>query len=169
MRLFIGLPFPHQARRDFLLVQKRLQRNAVKGHFTSGGNFHVTLAFLGEVEEDRLPAVFEAMERVPMPPVELLFDRLDYFDGGIWYLSPRPCPPLMEGQDRLARALRDRGFSLAQRPYIPHLTLGRKVVFREGYGPRKVLSRPIPARSEGPRLFLSHRVEGELRYDILTP
>lgn len=169
MRLFIGLPFPHQARRDFLLVQKRLQRNAVKGNFTSGGNFHVTLAFLGEVEEDRLPAVFEAMERVPMPPVELLFDRLDCFDGGIWYLSPRPCPPLMEGQDRLARALRDRGFSLAQRPYIPHLTLGRKVFLREGYGPRKVLSRPIPARSEGPRLFLSHRVEGELRYDILTP
>lgn len=169
MRLFVGLPFPHQARRDFLLVQKRLQRNAVKGNFTSVGNFHLTLAFLGEMEEERLPAVFEAMERVPMPPVELLFDRLDRFDGGIWYLAPKPCPSLAEGQDRLCLALRDRGFSLAQRPYTPHLTLGRKVVFREGYVPRSPLRRPVPARSEGPRLFLSHRVEGKLRYDILDP
>lgn len=169
MRLFIGLPFPHQARRDFLLVQKQLQRKAGKGNFTSVGNFHLTLAFLGEVEEDRLPAAFAALEEAPMPPVELVFDTLGCFEGGIWYLAPRPCPPLMEGQDRLARALQDRGLVLADRPYIPHLTLGRKIVLREGYTPPKVLDRPIPARSEDPRLFLSHRVEGELRYDILTP
>lgn len=169
MRLFIGLPFPHQARRDFLLVQKQLQRKAVKGNFTSVGNFHLTLAFLGEVEEDRLPAAFAALEETPMPPVELVFDTLGCFEGGIWYLAPRPCPPLTEGQDRLARALRDRGLALADRPYIPHLTLGRKIILREGYTPPKILGRPIPARSEGPRLFLSHRVEGELRYDILTP
>lgn len=169
MRLFVGLPFPHQARRDFLLVQKQLQKRAVKGSFTAVGKFHLTLAFLGEVEETRLPAVFAALEEAPMPPVELVFDGLGCFEGGIWYLAPRPCPPLMEGQERLVEALEHKGFPLVPRPYIPHLTLGRKILLREGYTPPKNLSRPITARSEGPRLFLSHRVEGELRYDILTP
>lgn len=169
MRLFIGLPFSHQARRDFLLVQKQLQKRAIKGNFTSVGNFHLTLAFLGQVEENRLAALFEALEEAPMPPVELVFEGLGCFEGGVWYLSPAPCTALMRGQERLAEALEHKGFSLASRPYIPHLTLGRKILLREDYVPPKTLGRPVFARSEGARLFLSHRVEGELRYDILTP
>lgn len=169
MRLFIGLPFPQGARREFLRVQRLLEENAVKGAFTSVENFHLTLAFLGEVEEDRLPAAFAALEAAPMPPLSLVFEGLGCFSGGIWYLAPAPCPALLEGQARLARALEEGGFSLESRPFLPHLTLGRKVVLREGFSPPSVLKRPIPARSEGPRLFLSHRVEGKLRYDILTP
>lgn len=169
MRLFIGLPFSHQARRDFLLVQKRLQKNAIKGNFTAVGNFHLTLAFLGEVEESRLPAIFSAIELAAVPPLKLTFDLLGAFEGGIWYLAPKPCPPLMEGQERLVGSLARNGLPLAPRPYVPHLTLGRKVLLREDYTPPRALGRPITARSEGPRLFLSHRVEGELRYDILAP
>lgn len=169
MRLFVGLPFPHQARRDFLLVQKQLQKNAVKGNFTSVGNLHLTLAFLGEVEHSHLPAIFTALEEASMPSLKLIFDTLSCFDGGIWYLSPALCPALMKGQEKLVQALEQNGLSLEPRPYVPHLTLGRKILLREGYMPPKNLGRPIPARSEGPRLFLSHRVEGELRYDILTP
>lgn len=152
-----------------MLVQKQLQKNAVKGSFTAGGNFHLTLAFLGEVEEGRLPAAFAALAAAPMGPFALVLDRLACFEGGIWYLAPRPCPSLTESQVRLVQALREQGFPLEAPPYTPHVTLGRKILFREGYCPPKVLGRPVPARSEGPRLFLSHRVEGELRYDILTP
>lgn len=169
MKLFIGLPFPHQARRDFLQVQKRLERNAVKGNFTAVENFHLTLAFLGEVEPERLPQIFSALEEAKIPPLELIFDRLGSFEGGIWYLSPVSCSALTDGQRRLAKSLRERGFSLENHDYIPHLTLGRKILLREGYVPQKILRHPISARSEGARLFHSHRVEGELRYDILSP
>ena len=169
MRLFIGLPFSHQVRRDLLRVQKQLQKNAVKGNFTAVENFHLTLTFLGEVKEDRLPVVFDALASVPMGPFALTLDRLGSFEGGIWYLAPRPSPALMEGQVRLAQIFRERGFRLEASPYIPHVTLGRKILLREGYCPPSTLSRPILARSEGPWLFLSHRVEGALRYDVLTP
>ncbi len=166
MRLFIGLPFSHQARRDFLLVQKGLQRNALKGNFTAVGNFHLTLVFLGEVEEGRLPAAFAALEETSLPPVELVFETLGSFEGGIWYLTPKPCPALTEGQKKLTEALERNGFHLEPRTYVPHLTLGRKIFLREGYTPPRRLGRPIPARSEGPRLFLSHRVEGDLRSEV---
>lgn len=132
-------------------------------------NFHLTLAFLGEVEPERLPRIFSALEEAKVPPLELVFDRLDSFDGGIWYLSPALCPALISGQARLVKALQERNFSLENYSYVPHLTLGRKILLREGYVPRKVLRHPISARSEGARLFHSHRVEGQLRYDILSP
>ncbi len=169
MRLFVGLPFPHPVRRELLLVRKGLERQAVKGKFTDVRNFHLTLAFLGEVAQERLPAAFAALEAAPMGPLELRFQRVGCFPGGIWFLSPEPCPALMEGQERLARALRREGFSLPERGYVPHLTLGRKVVFPPGREPAPLLGRAIAAGSEGARVFLSHRVEGELRYDILTP
>ena len=169
MRLFVALPFPHQTRRDFILVQKQLQKNAIKGNFTAGGNFHLTLAFLGEVEEGRLPAAFAALASAPMGPFSLILDHLACFEGGIWYLAPRPCPLLTEGQARLAQTLREQGFQLEALSYTPHVTLGRKILFREDYSPPRILGRPIPARSEGPRLFLSHRVDGQLWYDILLP
>lgn len=169
MRLFIGLPFSHQARRDSLLAQRPLEKNAVKGSFTAPSNFHLTLAFLGEVEEGRLPAAFAALDAVPSAPLSLIFEGLHCFEGGIWYLSPAPCAALMKVQVQLVKSLREQGLSPEDRPYIPHLTLGRKILLREGYSPPKVLPRPISARSEGPRLFLSHRVDGLLRYDVLTP
>lgn len=168
MRLFVGLPFSHQVRRNFLLAQKSLEKNAVKGNFTDPGNFHLTLVFLGEVEEGRLPAAFAALDAVPSAPLSLVFEGLHCFEGGIWYLSPAPCPALMRVQVQLVQALREQGFLLEDHPYIPHLTLGRRVLLREGYSPSQFLSHPIPARSEGPRLFLSHRVDGLLRYDVLT-
>ena len=93
MRLFYGLPFPHRVRRELLLAQKPLLQNSIRGNFTSVTNFHLTLAFLGEVEEARLPLLFSILDAVKRPPFDLLFTHLDHFDGGIWYLSPAPDPP----------------------------------------------------------------------------
>ncbi len=169
MRLFVGLPFSLEVQRKFLPAQQGLEKAAVKGNFTAAGNFHLTLAFLGEVEDSLLPHAFAALVAVPMEPVSLSFRRLDFFEGGVCYLAPDPCPPLIQGQERLALTLREQGLFLERRPFTPHVTLGRKLVFREGYVPSQSLSPPIQAQSEGARLFLSHRVDGVLRYDILRP
>ena len=110
MRLFYGLPFPHRVRRDLLLAQRPLLQNSIRGNFTSVTNFHLTLAFLGEVEEARLPLLFSILDAVKRPPFDLLFTHLDHFDGGIWYLSPAPCPPpprrlSLAGVERRRRAI----------------------------------------------------------------
>lgn len=169
MRLFYGLPFPHRVRRDLLLAQRPLLQNSIRGNFTSVTNFHLTLAFLGEVEEARLPLLFSILDAAKQPPFDLLFTHLDHFDGGIWYLSPAPYPPLFTLEKALSAALSREGFSLPERPYTPHLTLGRKIVLRNGFTPSPCLYHPIPAHTEGPRLFWSHRVDGVLTYTPLAP
>lgn len=169
MRLFIGLPFGDRDRRSFKAIQAVLKRQAARGNFTAFGNFHLTLAFLGEQPESRLAHAFAALNSVDFPAMDLTFTSLGRFDGGVWYLSPAYDELLFDCQARLAQALRREGFSLEARPYVPHLTLGRKILLAEGTAPEEELRPPLYAHSPGPRLFLSHRSDGALRYDPLTP
>ncbi len=98
MRLFFGLPFDAETCAAVRRVQSlRLEECAQRGRFTDPGNFHLTLAFLGEVEEERLKTLGTILRENPIPPIDLLFDRLGQFGGGIYYLAPRTCPTLFEG------------------------------------------------------------------------
>lgn len=170
MRLFIGLPFDPEARRAFARAQAELKARASGGRFTSLDNFHLTLTFLGEVEEDRLPAVKAALRAAPVEPMALTFDRLSSFSGGIWHLDPAFSAPLFQAQLRLVRALKREGFPPEERPYVPHLTLGRKITLLPGEDPAGALAAPIPTLSGPGTLFHSHRVEGVLTYTpIFTP
>lgn len=169
MRLFIGLPFGEDASRSFEGVQNLLKQLSRKGNFTAFENFHLTLAFLGEQSEERIPAVFAALDELDFPPLDLTFTTLGRFDGGIWYLFPAYNETLFTCQAQLAGTLSRYGFDLEDRPYIPHVTLGRKILLKEDAQIEESLYTPIPAHSIGPRLFLSHRVDGVLRYDPLEP
>ncbi|MGI5973611.1 MAG: RNA 2',3'-cyclic phosphodiesterase [Oscillospiraceae bacterium] len=169
MRLFFGLPFDAETCAAVRRVQSRLEECAQRGRFTDPGNFHLTLAFLGEVEEERLKTLRTILRENPIPPIDLLFDRLGQFGGGICYLAPRTCPTLLKGQAALESTLRRAGFELEERLYTPHLTLGRKVVFSAGKDLSGSLEPPVPAHSSGAALFHSHRVGGCLRYTRLEP
>ena len=80
-----------------------------------------------------------------------------------------PSAALSGGQAGLEAALRAAGFPLEDRPYVPHLTLGRKLVLPDGSDPAGPLEKPIAAHSPGPRLFHSHREGERLRYTPLDP
>lgn len=164
MRLFLGLPFQKPDRLAFQTVQARLRQRAAKGNFTALENFHLTLAFLGQIPEERVDAALSALAEAPVPPMDLTFSTLAEFDGGVWYLSPQPCPPLARAQAALCRSLVRAGFQLEERTYTPHVTLGRKITLEEGFDPAGMTFRPIAARSGPGALFLSHRTDGALRY-----
>lgn len=167
MRLFFGLPFDAVSRAAFLSAQDELRRHAVKGKFTDGENLHLTLAFLGEVERERLPALRALAAAMGRETFPLIFRSLRCFPGGIWYLAPDPCPALMDAQSRLAEALQSEGFRLDARPYVPHLTLGRKIVLDGDGPPEEARPSPISAAGGPVRLSHSHREEGRLRYSVI--
>ena len=114
-------------------------------------------------------AAFSALEQSPLPPLDLTFDTLNCFHDSIWYLSPAPNGRLLAGQAQLERVLRQEGFLLEERPYTPHLTLGRRIILHEGAQAGGRLPHPIQARSGPAQLFLSHRAEGKLTYTPLHP
>jgi 2'-5' RNA ligase len=103
-----------------------------KARLTPPANLHLTLKFLGDVSEDDLSRVAEALES--------LRERHEPFEAGISGFGAFPSPKkarilwagVGQGSDRLCalaedveESLEPLGFERENRIYVPHLTLGR--------------------------------------------
>lgn len=92
-------------------------------------NLHVTVNFLGSIDESRLPAIKAAgAEVASVPRFELIFDRVESVRRSriLWMVAAAPSPLL-----ELVRRLQNK--ALSQQPqspreeFIPHVTLARDV------------------------------------------
>lgn len=98
---------------------------------------HITLAFLGEVPLDRLPAAQAAADRVRVSPFCMRLDRLGFWRHNriFWAGCSETQRELADLAGQLQSRLRDAGFALEDRPFAPHVTLVRKVVGKPGAEP----------------------------------
>ena len=129
MRLFFGLPLPpdaQQAAGDRAQLAQRL----LPGRYALAENYHLTLAFLGEVPQERLPDAQAALEscvsRFPAPMVTLgAVDHFGRADKAILILRAQSDPPLEPLHENLLSALEKAGLPFDSGPFAPHVTLAR--------------------------------------------
>lgn len=92
---------------------------------------HLTLAFLGDVPISRLPELQAAAQNVRGPAFELTLDRFGLWQHNriFWTGCTQPPPALGTLAASLMQQVQDSGFPVpdAQRPFVPHMTLVRKV------------------------------------------
>lgn len=95
-------------------------------------NLHVTLKFLGEVDEARLPSLREALAgaAAPVPPFDLAVRGLGAFPSVgrprvIWAGLGEGADAAAELARRVDEALASLGFPREDRPFAGHVTLGR--------------------------------------------
>ena len=99
-------------------------------------NVHLTLEFLGEVEPQRFSAIRKIMDGLKAAPFELRLDKAGTFrrrEGDICWMGVEENPALFDLQKKLHDALAAEGFSLEERKYTPHITIGRKVKLKAGF------------------------------------
>lgn len=91
---------------------------------------HLTLAFLGEIELDRLNQAEEAAEGIDARAFDFSLDRLGYWPHNhiFWAGCTRRALRLQLLAQELADRLRERGFVLERRAFSPHVTLVRKMM-----------------------------------------
>jgi 2'-5' RNA ligase len=127
MRLFFALwPPEHVARA--LAAEARVLARRFGGKATREETVHMTLAFLGELGDERLPEVIAVARRVRAEPFDLLVDRLGVWRHKrlIWAACPATAP-----LRALARDLRERlraADVACDEPgrFVPHLSLVRR-------------------------------------------
>lgn len=97
------------------------------GRAIPAGNIHLTLAFLGSVERDRLPAMKALAGSIEVARFELILDRIHYWrHNRIVWAGVSRCPAAIASLvDQLQARLSGEGFRFEQRPYVPHITLLR--------------------------------------------
>jgi len=115
----------------------RLDRAAVDAAARFGGRAsqretqHLTLAFLGDVALDRLPALHEAAGRVVSPAFAFSLDRLGFWRHNrlLWAGCGRAEPALVSLVHCLVGELQALGAKVdgSGRPFVPHVTLVRNV------------------------------------------
>ena len=129
MRLFFALELPPPLREHLVRVQNVLRPLLPRMSWTKAENLHLTLTFLGEVDDGRVPHLVDAAGACPMKPVLLR-------PAGLSLLPPgRPFRVLAvalaedENLTALQACLEDRlatlGFEREGRRYHPHVTLAR--------------------------------------------
>jgi 2'-5' RNA ligase len=129
MRLFFAI-WPDAAARDDLAALALDVAAVARGKPVPSANLHLTLAFLGEVDEaraDLLPGIAAAVEARAFA-MEL--DRVGSFPRArvAWAGCAKPTAALVRLQSALVNGLSRRGFALEDRPFAPHLTLARKTL-----------------------------------------
>ena len=171
MRLFIAINFDPETKKKLLEVQAKLRRLG-KGNFSREENLHLTLAFIGEVPEERLKDVKAAMEQVKFPPMELCFHDVGYFMTGrdrpaqLWKVSLKFNRRLEAVNKELIQALREAGFSPDAKSFKPHVTLARELHV-DKWDKKELLPEPFSTRADHMSLMLSERVDGKLTYTEL--
>jgi 2'-5' RNA ligase len=91
-------------------------------------NFHVTLRFVGEVDNARARDIDDALSAIREPSFEMQLHGLDTFGGKkphALFAGVRPCPALVHLHHKIDTALKRLGNPSDRSKYTPHVTLAR--------------------------------------------
>ncbi|BBA34601.1 putative 2'-5' RNA ligase [Methylocaldum marinum] len=127
LRLFFALWPDEEMRASLARLVDALKQTAT-GKWVKPENLHITLVFLGAVNEDRIASVNEVAEGIVAQPFELRLDRIEFWKkSGIICLSPTCTPVTLQNlANALTAELKRTGFVTENRPYRAHLTVARK-------------------------------------------
>ena len=143
MRLFAALPLSPEAIERLTRFRLRLSGPNDGLRWSTPEQWHITLQFYGEVDEERARCLAGAfthfiVQRAP----EVVLDGLERFPAkGILYASVALSPSLQLLQSDVAELGRTCGFVPEPRPFRPHITLARSKG-RTGFGTLDRLARP---------------------------
>lgn len=171
------LPRPAVARVFFALwpgdlVRSDLHQLSLLCHESCGGrrtrreNIHLTLVFLGDVELPRLDALHRVGAEVAAARFTLTLDVLGHWKHNriVWAGATRTPPALDALVQNLEQRLDAAGFRFEHWPYVPHITLLRKALCREGAPP---LTRRVRWDAEDFVLVQSVRGEDGSAYNVI--
>jgi RNA 2',3'-cyclic 3'-phosphodiesterase len=123
-RLFTGLEIPPD-----IATELSLLRGGLSGaRWIDVENYHLTLRFIGDIDERTAREVYSALERVRRPPLSVTLNGLSTFGGDkprAIVAKAKPEPPLVELQAEHERLMRRIGIPPEPRKFMPHVTLAR--------------------------------------------
>jgi 2'-5' RNA ligase len=130
MRLFLAIELPDDVREHLVRVQQAIAGLAPKASLTKPENLHVTLKFLGEVDERRTAELCDSLAKVTGAVIELSADRLECFPtrGPLRIIAAgmRGSEKALAGvHGAIEQRCRYLGFESETRRYRPHVTLAR--------------------------------------------
>lgn len=125
MRLFIAIELPENVKKALA----KLRVDIPGARWVPAEQIHLTLAFLGEVDEITLTCLTEALTRIRIPEFQLCFSGSGCFPNlhrpRVLWLGLKQEAHLLDLACRVREAVQSCGIPQEDRPFSPHITLAR--------------------------------------------
>ena len=139
IRTFIAVEISSEVREQLVGLQEELRAGEASVKWVEPENLHLTLKFLGEVDQHELYAVCKAVQREveSFTPFEMTVAGVGAFPTlrrprVIWVGITTGAEELTEIHSALDKCFRALGYPHEDRRFTPHLTLGRLREIRSG-------------------------------------
>lgn len=125
VRLFVALYLPEAIRTNLSIICSGLP----KARWVAPENFHLTLRFIGEVDEDDIQEIDDALSRISASTFDVSLSGVGYFGTGraaraLW-VKVVPSRELVSLGSKVESALVRAGCRPEARKFIPHITFAR--------------------------------------------
>ena len=168
MRLFIAINFPAEIKAAIAKIRNDLRKSAFRGNFTFDENLHLTLVFLGECDLRQTEVIKSVLDEIVFSEFMLMLDKVGYFkrdNGNTWWIGLKESKYLSDLQADLTERLRQKGFTLENRKYTPHVTIGREVKIQTEFIKPEI--QQVGFNVTSIELMKSERINGKLVYTQL--
>jgi 2'-5' RNA ligase len=171
LRLFISVNCDNNVKNRLLDVQERIKTQSLKGNFSLPENLHLTLVFIGETPADNVQIISSAIDKALKPnitPFSLTFSKTGCFKHSnkeLWWIGTEHddihLDTLKIIRQRITEELLSQEISFDNRPFNPHITLGREIKHETPIViPKQEIIYPVKRIS----LMKSERISGKLTY-----
>ena len=125
-RIFFAL-WPDHRQRELLREAINAVAKTVEGRMVDRGNWHVTLAFIGDFPVSDIPELQQRAAEIEVEPFRLIFDRLEFWARPrVASLTAATVPDELQSLVKSLHGLvQDEGVVLEDRTYRPHITVVR--------------------------------------------
>ena len=136
-RLFIAAVPGDNLLQRLLAMQQALAERALSLKLTRESHLHLTLRFIGDCDEAQAGRIAAWLGALSLPEVDgdaCVLTGVDAFpgrDGLLVYAAVRAFRGFAALQAEVEQGLRGLGLKAETRPFVPHITLARKVKLRQ--------------------------------------
>lgn len=118
MRIFISIDFPEEIKKQIVKIQKQLP--IFDGKRTEFENLHLTLKFLGEIDEEILSEIRKRLKQIKLNFFEIEIDSLGMFSDRIIWIGIKNCEELQKEIDEALKGIFEK-----EERFMGHLTIAR--------------------------------------------
>lgn len=130
-RMFIAFKLPAVIKSSMLSIQNMIKENtdieSVK--WVHADNMHITIAFLGQVPDNALESIEEAIDKTHFRPLLVSGGEIGFFSKrkipSIMHVKPRVSDEMDKCANELRAHLSERNIDFDRKPFAPHITLAR--------------------------------------------
>ncbi len=131
IRAFIAIAVPESVLRSCAEIMAQLKKVNLYGRFAKTQSIHLTLQFLGNIEEDQIAGIAQVLEQAgkEVVPFDLEMGQLGVFphlaNPRVVWIGVEPVDAIMKLQSKIQQGLEPLGFPKENRDFHAHLTLLR--------------------------------------------